>query len=552
MTAVAPTLQAAFTPPASSHGKKVIGRDDWEFSVPIDVSDGDVPRNKKSIVASPVKSDFHISSSAHTNGFHDYDRTATQSEENRHYSDYLHAPGNGRSKHDSMVSSHQDGDSVLDLYNGRLSMISAISGEASTSEGSPPFGNSAFPKTPEPTEDETKWIHRDKLAQIEGNEAADYLYDVGQSRWIHKDKLERIEIEELQRGGELDLSRPSTTRDGDKSSYLLSRPDTSNDEEEPILDANFHEIRTLEEQAADEEAEARRRSFRRNRSYSRIPLAAVSPHPIPQQFIERDKPLPRSSVTPNGSDDGTGFPSIAHPSLRKRSYSAGSAQLLHDDRDPPPGTPNTLNPKSPNRSSVLSSVSSPRKLASRAGSMQGKPHPYTRSNPQLHRPGTSHSSFSTSTGKHVDLDGQQPPWALQGYKPDPSLPQDQQIIPTLAKKLQQEQWERDGVYATVYDKELRPLKVEKKEDEEQQERGEEWPLKSGGAEQEDVNRVVTEQAAENEVDQKQGGSGGYKIVPNITPSANAAATSSQSPQVKQMQPENEGKKKKKFSCCVIM
>jgi hypothetical protein len=37
MTAVAPTLQAAFTPPASSHGKKVIGRDDWEFSVPIDV-----------------------------------------------------------------------------------------------------------------------------------------------------------------------------------------------------------------------------------------------------------------------------------------------------------------------------------------------------------------------------------------------------------------------------------------------------------------------------------------------------------------------------------
>lgn len=45
------------------------------------------------------------------------------------------------------------------------------------------------------------------------------------------------------------------------------------------------------------------------------------------------------------------------------------------------------------------------------------------------------------------------------YKPDPRLPPDQQILPTHAKRLQQEQWEKEGKYASTYDKEFAPLAI---------------------------------------------------------------------------------------------
>jgi len=501
----------------------------------------EVFRSHKTAVASPVKSD--LNSSTHINGYHSpnendcNDRTAGQSgDDGRHFRNYLHAPRAPLfSKHDSVVSSNHDGDSVFDLYGGRMSMVNDdISSHTLVSEESPPYANGSIPKTPEPVESEepgaSKWIHRDKLAQIEGNEAADYLYDVGKSRWIHKDKLERIEIEELQRNGGIggSHSRPSTLRGGDdgrdhKQQYRLSLP-VGSDEDDGMLDADFHEIRTPEEQASDSSGHGFvRKSFRRNRSYSRIPLATVSPHPIPQQFIERTKPLPRTAVTPNGSDDGRA--SISHPSsLRKRSYSAGSAMVLDDRENSPPGALGTSasgsgtisNPKT--RSSITSPT--PRyKTASRTGSMAGKQR--TRSNPQLvHRPGTSasyatHASTSAPSSANKHPEGQ-PPWALSGYKPDPSLPPDQQIIPTLARRLQQDQWERDGVYASVYDKELRPLKVLSDDDkgesshshpDDTPESREEWPLKS---------------SAEPPEPKQQAGSvptdGGYRTVPSVSTS----------------------------------
>ncbi|KAF8251833.1 hypothetical protein K440DRAFT_637069 [Wilcoxina mikolae CBS 423.85] len=535
---------------------------------------GEVFRNhtsNKTVVASPVKSDLNGYHSPNENDYND--RTAGQSgDDGGHFRDYLHAPRAPLlSKHDSVVSSSHDGDSVFDLYGGRMSMVSGVNDDISshtlTSGESPPYMNGSIPKTPEPVEIEepgaSKWIHRDKLAQIEGNEAADYLYDVGQSRWIHKDKLERIEIEELQRGGDIgdSHSRPSTLRGGDegrdhKQQYRLSLP-VGCDEDDGMLDPDFHEIRTPEEQASDSSGHGSvRKNFRRNRSYSRIPLATVSPHPIPQQFIARTTPLPRTAVTPNGSDDGRA--SISHPSsLRKRSYSAGSAMMLDDRENSPPGAAGTSasgagtinNPK------IRTSITSPtprHKTASRTGSMAGKQR--TRSNPQLaHRPGTSasyatHASVSAPGSANKHPEGQ-PPWALSGYKPDPSLPPDQQIIPTLARRLQQDQWERDGVYASVYDKELRPLKVLSDDDkgesshshpDDAPESTEEWPLKSS------TEPSETRQQAESAPTD-----GGYRTVPSIHPQSvpdNIRPT----PQIKQMQSVDDSGSKKKFCCCVVM
>ena len=46
------------------------------------------------------------------------------------------------------------------------------------------------------------------------------------------------------------------------------------------------------------------------------------------------------------------------------------------------------------------------------------------------------------------------------YKPDPRLPPDQQIIPTHAKRMQQEQWESEGRVGSMYDTDFRLLNTE--------------------------------------------------------------------------------------------
>ncbi|TKA75304.1 hypothetical protein B0A55_07599, partial [Friedmanniomyces simplex] len=49
------------------------------------------------------------------------------------------------------------------------------------------------------------------------------------------------------------------------------------------------------------------------------------------------------------------------------------------------------------------------------------------------------------------------PWIASMYKPDPRLPPDQQLLPTHAKRLQQEQWEKDGKTGTAYDRDFNLL-----------------------------------------------------------------------------------------------
>ena len=49
---------------------------------------------------------------------------------------------------------------------------------------------------------------------------------------------------------------------------------------------------------------------------------------------------------------------------------------------------------------------------------------------------------------------------ISAYKPDPRLPPDQQLLPTVAKRLQQEKWEQEGKFGNIYDKEFRPLNEE--------------------------------------------------------------------------------------------
>jgi hypothetical protein len=45
------------------------------------------------------------------------------------------------------------------------------------------------------------------------------------------------------------------------------------------------------------------------------------------------------------------------------------------------------------------------------------------------------------------------------YKPDPRLPPDQQMLPTHAKKMQQEMWAKEGKMPTAYDRDFAPVAI---------------------------------------------------------------------------------------------
>ncbi len=77
---------------------------------------------------------------------------------------------------------------------------------------------------------------------------------------------------------------------------------------------------------------------------------------------------------------------------------------------------------------------------------------------------------------------------VSAFIPDPRLPPDQQLLPTVARRLQQEKWEREGKVSSIYDKEFRPLSDEflkapepsekpAAEEESAPELAAEWPLK---------------------------------------------------------------------------
>ena len=430
--------------------------------------------------------------------------------------------------------------------------------------------------------------------------------DPERSRWIHRDKLARIESEELQRAG-IHIGRANTpdnkmagrrerTRDEasnalvnkdvvpreEKRQRVVSpiRPEPENEpEDEPEEEPMTFDLRMPAEAAADPFEERTTRSqydFGRlaanNPSYSRIPLPKSSPIPIPVDYLERHTPLQRRA----SSDDH----SIAYKS-RSRSQSMGS-QILLDDGD----LPNTSTPTpqhkdssqaSPTKSKVPSSkgpVSGGRKASiSKTASGQRTP---SRPGQNRESPGTRPT---TRSGEIKRPEGD-PPWLASMYKPDPSLPPDQQLLPTVAKRLQQEQWERDGKFGDMYDRELNPINVRDpspemhlepdSEPEEQDpglqvpeqqnaDRGE-WPLGPSRSPVGSFGRPGTSGTNDN-------GHGGYKTMPTVggrqqSPTRGAASTPIQSLQVHEAGQaeegeEEEGQRERKgkggtCGCCVIM
>ncbi|KAB5576025.1 hypothetical protein GE09DRAFT_1215755 [Coniochaeta sp. 2T2.1] len=325
-----------------------------------------------------------------------------------------------------------------------------------------------------------------------------------EDKWIHRDKLARIESEELQAAG---IILPRTSRSRSKSQTRARREQSQdkpngrtraptggtdqqgarfgkNSEVEPrtpdLSAVPSWDLRLPEEIARDGEGYFVPNGV--SGKGSKIPVAKTSPVPIPVEHIERDTPMIRKRDGSPGEED-----SITYPKTRTRSGSLGNS--INGTTLPVPKRAATdTSPKK--TASGARKASGPGKPANGAGRprTRGGPSKDSSSSGAATRPTTRSGELSPSNN-NKQPEGE-PPWMISAYRPDPRLPPDQQLLPTVARRLQQEKWEKEGKFGNIYDREFRPLTDEgflkppepternAPEEEPKNEKPEEWPFKA--------------------------------------------------------------------------
>lgn len=438
----------------------------------------------------------------------------------------------------------------------------------------------------EPDYEDSKWIDRDKLAQIERKELEEAGFRVPRktmSRATSSRSSSRHRPEKYTESPQLE----SPVGDDINGAYALPHDkrqrtiSPSRVEEEDLANGMNFELRTPEEVAAERDLMSKQGA---RPGTSRIPVKKMSPLPVPSTFIERDSPLPRS----RGNSVGwTGRPEDLEspPDLPGEHGAAGHSQSAIDDEpSTPPATysgsqspaqrsplkarvPSKANPTSGNRKT---SSSTARKTSATTQSRN------TSTSSPTKRPGTSSGRPSTS---HQAPEGD-PPWIANMYKPDPRLPPDQQMLPTHAKRLAQEQWEKEGKTGTVYDRDFRLLNDEQPvqrperksslshrlaskenllEDETKKEEMPTWPLVPP------IQKRTSAATSTGRPGTSGTDHGGYSIMPSLNSpkhppgSPNPAVPSPKPIEVMRMQDPDSGpqfqeieKKKSGCACCVVM
>lgn len=491
------------------------------------------------------------------------------------------------------------------------------------------------PKGPRP--DDSAWIHRDKLAQIEIQEMQDagiYVRKQRRSESAGPEHEDGTPSRSASRSGPRGrpMSRTSQERqyerdqdddyaaayptnhespqkrvstvpsaqEEESESYQYSQPRHTQESARPPVserapalikppvpdyEPNYdYDHRSPVEVAADYQQTQRQPAIRP--STSRIPVSRVSPAPVSQVAIDRDSHLPRSRA---GSQNWSGTFDDMQYARKARSGSMSSQVLLDSDPDPTRTTPPELKKPAMNGENSPPKVRVPKKTspagrsASSTSMRPGSSHQQNKRTPSSsasRRPGSSSGHRSRpSTGLHAP-EGE-PPWMASMYKPDPRLPPDQQVIPTHAKRMMQEQWEKDGKTGTIYDRDFRLLNDEEPRKPKphplnldhqslQPPLGSPSPTKRDRASPNGSPRgpwpgSPTRSDTRSEHSARPGTSGGYKITPTIaqTPTLHRSAAGSPVPPTPQMPahnptprvPELDEKQEaapKKGCCCIIM
>lgn len=355
-------------------------------------------------------------------------------------------------------------------------------------------GAGKFYSSPDPEDDDDNWIHRDKLARIESEEL----------------QQAAMRIQRQVRAGSKSSSLRGRSHDSHSNSVngTVTTPPTEYTEPWPSLQRQqLDSPIPLEdvEQDAPTEAERMNWDLRRpeeiaaesldensasklykspglKKSSSRIPVLTTSPHPISPDQVEREFPIiQRARTRTLGSGDegsvsrrasesvvdnpeassslpaeATSTPPLsssrpgsrAGPQSQQQSQQQSQAQSSPAKKTPAKSTPSSTGRKTSAQHRKTSATQKPR---APSGSNAAKDRPATRSGEN--RPTTA-----------VNRPEGDPPWLATMYKPDPRLPPDQQMLPTHAKRMQQEQWEREGKTPSAYDREFAPLAVRPDDD----------------------------------------------------------------------------------------
>lgn len=338
--------------------------------------------------------------------------------------------------------------------------------------------------------DDSKWIHRDKLAQIEIQEMEEAGIYVPPSRRSMSAGPGRENGRTSRSASRSGARRPVSRTSQDRQNEILNDEDYTNaypgyeesprkrvstvpsaqEDEPPHQEREFDPYRGSEFRSPAEVAQEQQayRQQHARPSTSRIPVSRISPVPVPQTVTDRDSPLPRSRA---GSQNWSGSFDEVQYARQIRSPSISSQVLLDADGDgskiTPPGTSNKTSSNdenSPPKSRVPKKPApTGRKVSASSAARPGSSHQNGRRAPSAtstKRPGSS-SGHKTrpSTGRNSPPQGEAP-WIASMYKPDPRLPPDQQMLPTHAKRLAQEQWEKEGKTGTAYDRDFKLLNDE--------------------------------------------------------------------------------------------
>lgn len=321
--------------------------------------------------------------------------------------------------------------------------------------------------TPDSLDDEdlerSNWVHRDKLAMIESREAREIGIKIPR-----KSETTKADVNDLifrrRYDDETSSASPADQPASNEKHLGVQIPQFSADAAGGEDSHFYQDPRTPEEILADPYEEESPQHIQPQQSLrsssSRIPVSKTSPLPIAQQHLERSTPLPRRRGPSGDWDEDR----ILYKPVRSRSQSVGSQVLLDDGELQINGSSESLHTASQMTPTKTGQASKPRS-ASGARKTAG-----LRNSPAIQKPGsTTVGARASPSQRPVTRDGRpatamnrpegDPPWLATMYKPDPHLPPDQQILPTHAKRLQQEQWAKEGKYGVTFDRDFNPLAV---------------------------------------------------------------------------------------------
>lgn len=366
-----------------------------------------------------------------------------------HESNYNRNPSRGRRDHSR----------------GRGSEVGSSRGVYGHESGSRSVGNvrESTNGAPQTLDEEAKWIHRDKLAKIESEELHQAALLFHRRTGIET-KSSRGRSQATHQRGISESSETEPTEQSEPWPNMSEEQREYNNESPESFESNGiatgphderknWDLRKPEEIASEEAIDDGASSVYRNphlrKSSSRIPIPRTTTAPnLPTEA--------RSRAQTMGDDDED----TSSPSKPRRA----SEPMTMDDSTP---TPNGSRPNSRGANATMQSAGGRRPTAKSA---QGSTNRKT-SAPATSRKTTKSRTSSTANGTRPTTRGDtrpttavnrpegDPPWLATMYKPDPRLPPDQQIIPTHARQMMQQQWEKEGKTPTTYDREFAPLAI---------------------------------------------------------------------------------------------